>query len=77
MRLTRRPYFSVRGAFNYLDGDGDGFLRQSELREALADNGFYATERELAGLMHRLDWDKDNRVSFAEFAEQFTPKLHR
>ena len=43
----------------------------------LADHGFYATERELAGLVHRLDTDRDNRISLGEFSEQFSPKLSR
>lgn len=65
--INKRPCFNLRDGFAYCDKDGDGFLRPNELREVLADNGFYATERELAGLMHRLDADKDNRISFTEF----------
>jgi Ca2+-binding EF-hand superfamily protein len=54
-QLAARPYFTIRGAFEYIDRDGDGFIRACELRDMLADNGFYATERELTGLVHRLD----------------------
>lgn len=74
-QLESRPYFSARGAFEHIDRDGDGFIRGCELRDMLADNGFYATERELAGLVHRLDQDKDNRISFCEFSEQLAPRL--
>ena len=76
-QLAARPYFSLRDAFEHLDRDRDGFVRACDLREILADNGFYATERELAGLVHRLDQDRDNRISFQEFAGQLTPKLGR
>lgn len=65
----------MRAAFSLIDRDADGFIRNCELRDFLADHGFYATERELAGLMVRMDMDKDNRISFVEFQEQFTPKL--
>lgn len=68
-QLTARPYFTIRGAFEHIDRDGDGFIRSCDLRDMLADNGFYATVRELAGLVHRLDQDKDNRISLAEFSE--------
>ncbi len=76
-QLKARPYFTIRGAFEFIDRDGDGFVRGCDLRELLADHGFYATERELAGLVHRLDRDRDNRISLAEFSEQLTPKLSR
>ena len=75
MVLARRPYFEARAAFECVDRDCDGFVRSHELRDVLADHGFYATERELAGLMHRLDKDRDNRVSLGEWTEEFTPKL--
>ena len=67
--MAARPYFTIRGAFELIDRDADGFVRGCELRDFLADNGFYATERELAGLVHRLDADRDNRVCLAEFSE--------
>lgn len=75
VRLARRPYFSIRAAFSLVDRDADGFLRGCDLRDFLADHGFYATERELAGLMARMDTDKDNRICFGEFSEQFMPRL--
>lgn len=46
-----------------------------DLRDTLAEAGFYSTERELQGLMHRLDRDRDACVSFNDFLEELTPKL--
>lgn len=34
-----------------------GMIFAADLRDVLAENGFYATERELQGLMYRLDRD--------------------
>jgi Ca2+-binding EF-hand superfamily protein len=47
MNLRNRPYFNLKQAFSYLDTDLDGFLSLDDFREYLANNGFYATEREL------------------------------
>ena len=52
-----------------------GILYCSDLREVLAENGFYATERELQGLMYRLDRDCDNCISFQDFMDELTPKI--
>ena len=34
-----------------MDNDMDGYLDIEDFREFLANNGFYATERELSGVM--------------------------
>ena len=49
--LRNRPYFNIKHAFSYIDGNIDGFLALEDLREYLANNGFFSTERELIGLM--------------------------
>jgi Ca2+-binding EF-hand superfamily protein len=48
---------------------------QNELREFLANNGFFATERELQGLIQKCDKTGDGRISFNEFVDEFSPKL--
>jgi len=50
-------------------------VNSRDLRDILADAGFYSTERELQGLLHRLDRDHDGRVSYNEFVEELTAKL--
>ena len=45
--LRARPYFNLKAAFSYLDRTGSGNLDINDLREFLANNGFFATEREL------------------------------
>jgi Ca2+-binding EF-hand superfamily protein len=46
-QIAKRPYLDTRAAFNMIDKDRDDFIRSWELRDFLADSGFYATEREL------------------------------
>ena len=59
--LSRRR-INLLNAFAFIDNDRDDFIRAVELREFLASNGFYATDRELAGLVCRLDQDNRSRI---------------
>mmetsp|Transcript_1337 Transcript_1337/g.1733 ORF Transcript_1337/g.1733 Transcript_1337/m.1733 type:complete len:229 (-) Transcript_1337:47-733(-) len=45
--LRQRPYFNLKQAFAYLDRDCDGYVLLDDIREFLANTGFFATEREL------------------------------
>lgn len=58
-----------------MDRDGDGFVTLEDLREFLSNNGFFATERELQGIMQKCDKDGDNRIAFSEFVDELSPKL--
>ena len=54
-----------------------GQLALEDVREFLANNGFFATERELQGVMQKCDKTGDARISFNEFIDEFQPKLER
>lgn len=73
--LRKRPYFNIKQAFAFMDTDCDGYLTMDNLREFLANNGFFATERELQGIIQKCDKDGDSRISFNEFVDEFQPKL--
>lgn len=73
--LRKRSYFNIKHAFSFMDQDIDGYLIVDDIREFLANNGFFATERELQGIMHKCDKDGDGRISFNEFVDEFSPKL--
>ena len=75
MNLRQRPYFNLKQAFAFLDSDMDGFIMVEDVREFLATNGFFATERELQCVFHKCDRNNNGRVTFAEFVEEFQPKL--
>jgi Ca2+-binding EF-hand superfamily protein len=58
-----------------MDRDCDGFLDLEDIREFLALNGFFATERELQGIMSKCDKNNNGRINFSEFVDEFSPKL--
>jgi Ca2+-binding EF-hand superfamily protein len=45
----------LKSAFKFIDRDGNGALTTSDLRETMALNGFYATEREIGLIMNKFD----------------------
>ena len=57
MSLRSRPGFNFRDIFEYFSRTQTGVILESNLRDVLAENGFYITERELQGLMYRMDRD--------------------
>lgn len=58
-----------------MDVNNNGALSILELRDFLANNGFFATERELQGVIQKCDKNGDGRISFNEFVDEFSPKL--
>ena len=74
-RLASRPSFNMQQAFNYCDIDRDGWISQDDLRNCLAATGFYATDKEVIGVLNRLDHDMDRRVCYQEFLAELSPKL--
>jgi Ca2+-binding EF-hand superfamily protein len=75
-RIAKRPNFNIQQAFDYSDRDLDGSLSALDIREMLSDHGFFATERELNHLMFKFDKDQDQKISYSEFVDEITPKLH-
>ena len=74
VQLRQRPYFNIKQAFSFMDTDLDGLIGLEDFREFLANNGFYATERELQGIMHKIN-PNHARITFSEFVDEFQPKL--
>jgi Ca2+-binding EF-hand superfamily protein len=75
VRLSRRPNFSLKNAFQYCDKSNDNYLSCEDIRNMLADHGFFATERELSSIMKKFDKDLDQRINYSEFVEELTPKV--
>ena len=73
--LRQRPYFNLKSAFSFIDRDCDGVIDLDDLREFLANTGFYATERELQGILVKCDKNNNGLINFAEFVDEFSPKL--
>ena len=53
LRLHKSQYFNGREAFKHCDKDHDGAISQGDLRDFLAEFGFFATEKELNLVMNR------------------------
>ena len=75
-RLSKRPYLNLRDVFETCARSRAGLILAGDIRDVLAEHGFYSTERELQGLMYRLDRDADSSICFDEFIEELTPQLH-
>jgi len=57
-----------------LDRNKTGVLSQSEFKDLLANVCFYVTDRELKGLMQRLDRKGQNQINLQDFTEQLMPR---
>ena len=67
--VSRRANLCLRKAFQLIDTDHDDFVRSAEIRDYLAANGFYATDRELTGLITLFDPDNKSRISMDQFVQ--------
>ena len=73
-RLSRRPDFNIHEAYMAIDRDQNGCISRPEIRRILAENGVYATEKDLQMMVNRFDRNCDGRISYAEFMEELVPK---
>ena len=55
VRLAKRQTFNLRSAFKHLDREQKGAVTVADMRDALADHGFFATDKELLLLMNKFD----------------------
>lgn len=74
-RMNKRTYFNLGDAFDFCSRSKPGVILAGDLRDILAEQGFYTTERELQGLMTRLDRDRDAFISRRDFMDELAPKL--
>ena len=73
--VKQRPFFNAFDAFRALDKNDLGFLTLHEFQDLLISYGFESTSNELLNLIKRFDKDRDGKVSYCEFVEEFTPKI--
>lgn len=75
LRISRRPNFQYRQAFDYVDRNKDGLMGSEEIKDMLSEHCFYATDREIASVFNKFDRDSDGQISYSEFLEEMSPKL--
>jgi len=73
-RLANKPMFKLYDAFQTCDFDQNGYITVNEIKEKLTDHGFYASEKDLVGLMNKFDKNRDGRITYSEFVEEVAPK---
>lgn len=74
-RIAKRPHFNLNQAFSYCDKDQDGILTTKDIKDMLAENGYFATEKELNFIMNKFDKDKDSKISLSEYIDEMVPRI--
>lgn len=75
-RIAKRPHFTLESAFSYIDKNRDGVVTGQDIRDMLAEHGFFATEKEMNFIMFKFDKYRDTKIAFSEFVEEMSPKLN-
>lgn len=73
--ISKRLYFDSHAAFCLIDTDRDDFVRMKELRDFFANQGFYASDRELEGLFNRFDVDRCGKICYEHFRRGLMQQL--
>ena len=68
IQLQNQPDFSFNAAFQSLDKHGKGNISVDDIRDFQKQNGYFSTEREIDGVIRRLDTTGDSCLNFSEFS---------
>ena len=66
--------FNIYEAFKTCDINDDGVVTQNEIGRLMESRGFYVSSKDLNTIMEKFDKDKDGRISYNEFMDEFLPK---
>ena len=69
--LIRSSSQSLQHIFNDMDEDGNGFVSQTEFRNAIRKLGLGLSSREIDQLLTKIDTNADGKISYPEFAAHF------
>ena len=72
-RHEESPHFRYDSAFSTLNKWGEDYLTARDFKEIFKKYGFHATEEELDILVDRFDKDKNGKISYDEFFDEFSP----
>ena len=62
--IRQSLHLNLKATFRQLDRHNEGCVRAYALRDFLADCGFFATDKELMGLLSRFDPESRARITF-------------
>jgi len=57
-----------------VDRDANGAITPADLRDAMALNGFFATEKELSLVLNKFGRHADQRVTLTEWLAELAPR---
>ena len=66
----------MKAAFNQIDADGDGHITRGEIKMAFERMDIEVSDNEMIQLFDRVDVDRSNEISLAEFSMVTALKLH-
>lgn len=75
-KLNQNRNFSPLEAFNSLDINEDNSISADEIKKMIESRGFFEFDgyKECQMLVDKIDKNKDGRVTYQEFAEEFRNK---
>lgn len=74
-RLTKAEISKFQNAFNLFDKDGDGKISMQELQHLMQALGKVLSEKQLAGVINRVDIDHNGTIEFPEFIIWMNTKM--
>mgnify|MGYP003692221743 CR=1 FL=1 len=72
-RHEESPHFRYEAAFAAINKWGDDYLTGKDFKEFFQKYGFYATDEEIDIIVDRFDKDKNGKISYDEFFDEFSP----
>lgn len=78
-RLAKRQTFNLRSAFKHLDREQKGAVTVTDMREALSEHSFFATDKELQLLMNKFEsrycsGEGGPKITMTDFLEELVPR---
>ena len=66
--------FNTYDAFKSCDMNDDGIVTGNEIRRLMESKGMYVNSQDIDNIVGKFDKDRDGKISYNEFAEEFLPR---
>jgi len=74
LAIAKANPMSLKGVFDELDVDGNGYITRSELKTAFQRMGHSLNDQEIKAIYKHVDTNNDGRINFEEFCKMMTRK---